>query len=416
LEASGGALPEAMPIEPLPASPAPASDPPSGIRLRATEDHDERPTVASFLEARTARPDKLSREMNLSMDDAREVHQAAARDFVKNVGKIHPAAWWSWWARTVHNRRCDLAREQKRARTKNAQAEHQLPLTLQRQLSPEEEQIRRESVSVVGWLLDQVKPSRREIAQRIVFGGDEPYAPLAEELGLPIGTIKSRWLRAVEDMRKAVFRQPKEERDRLRRALWALVALLFAAVWIRRAVSSTSGRIAALARRARSCVAPILACSAAALVVTVHDGLPQPASADTETFFAGWSNVLAGSVGPLAQDEPPAAPPPPASLPQAAALATTSTPPLPRAAPSTAAALRTAAVAPPAPRAARPLGSPEAVAMARGLLARATAAHHQRDVAAAREALRLYDLRFPENPLPDDRAEVARALLSRGSP
>ena len=176
-----------------------------------------------FLAEQTRSPDALARRLNVSVDEAREILQRTAHDFLKHSDGIHPAAWWSWWARTLRHRRCDLAREKKRARKKIGQAEHELPALLQRHRSPEAELLRRESAPVVGWLLDQVKPSRREVAERVLFAEGEPYERIAGELSVPVGTVKSRWQRAVEDMRAAAYHKPKEERDWLRAALLALL-------------------------------------------------------------------------------------------------------------------------------------------------------------------------------------------------
>lgn len=382
-----------MPTEPRPVSPGSASESPSGIGPRVADD-DAMPTVASFLEARTRHPEKVARKLHVSRDEACELLQKTAHDFLKEVDIVHKAAWWSWWARTLHHRRCDLAREQKRSRKRAAEAEHQLPATLQPHLSPEAELIRRENAAVVGWCLDQVKPSRREVAKRIVFGEREPYEQIAEELGVPVATVKSRWLRAIEDMRAAALRKPKEERDRLRLALLSLLSLLFAALWERRTLPTTPNARAALARRLRHGVAPLVACVAASVVISVHHGLPLPVLT-----FVDLSNAqqMASAPGPKRAVQTAAV------LPGIAAAA----PPSPR---SAAVPLAAPSVTP------TPRSSLAGLAMARGFLGRATAALRQGNVAAARGALHLYDLRFPENPLPEDRAEVTAGIAARRSP
>jgi len=412
----------AMNAERLPDSPAADSEPPSDIRLcAAAGDSGQRPDVASFPAERTRSPYALARRMNVSVDEAREILQRTGHDFLAHLDRIQPAAWWSWWARTLHHRRCDLAREKKRAQKKNGQAEHQLPALLQHHRSPEAELIRRESAPVVGWFLNQVKPSRREVAERVLFAEGEPYERIAGELRVPVGTVKSRWQRAVEDMRAAVHRRPKEERDWLRAAL---LALLLVALSVHRWTSTASGVLGRFARRARSRVAPLAACAALSLVVSAHSLLPAPIDAARESSFAGWWNSQEGSsstLAVLARDpgrvpiETPEATPT-ASEGDASPLAA----PAMVAAPALAETTSPRTVPPAPARSHAPSAAPESESVApassmrfkraRALLGRATTSLRSGDRAAAKAALQLYDLHFPDNPVPRHRAELAMAL------
>ncbi len=210
--------------------------------------------ILGLLKRPLPRPKEWARALRVSEQDAEDLIQDAVLALLEKPD-VQPrsARGWIFGAARLGRRRL------LRARARAAKYEPQIEAYLRELggpfLAPDEEIDGRERLLAVFWLLDQVKPGRRAVAERHLFGAS-PEEDIAAELGLALGTVKSQWRRAKEDMRAALDREVARSGDRAWLVgLLALVASLW--LWITGRVRRRSG--------------PLLACAALALVVARHD-------------------------------------------------------------------------------------------------------------------------------------------------
>lgn len=211
--------------------------------------------ILGLLKRPLPRPKEWARALRVSEQDAEDLIQDAVLALLEKPD-VQPrsARGWIFGAARLGRRR--LLRARGRAAKYEPQIEAYLRDLGGPFLAPDEEIDGRERLLAVFWLLDQVKPGRRAVAERHLFGAS-PEEDIAAELGLALGTVKSQWRRAKEDMRAALDREVARRGDRAWLAgLLALVASL--GLWITGRVRRLSG--------------PLLACAALALVVARHDG------------------------------------------------------------------------------------------------------------------------------------------------
>lgn len=199
------------------------------------------------------RPEKWARALRVSEQDAEDLIQDAVLALLEkpDMRPRSPRGWLFGAARLGRRR---LLRARARAAKYEPQIQAYL-LDLDAAFpAPDEETEWRGRLLAVLWLLDHVKPGRRAVAEAHLFGASSEDA-IAAELGLVLGTVKSQWRRAKDDMRRALDRELAKNGDKAWLAgLLALVAALW--LWIAHRVRTRSG--------------PLLACAGVLLAAPTH--------------------------------------------------------------------------------------------------------------------------------------------------
>ncbi len=275
-----------VPSVPFPEVAPRGSDPPSGVRgCEATARKDPNAELLGLLRGPLPRPESWARVLRVSAQDAEDLIQDALLALVeKPEAQPRSPRGWLFGAARLGRRR--LVRARARAALYEPQIEAYLRDLGGSPPSPDEEIDRRERLLAVFWLLDHVKPTRREVAEHCLFGASSEV--LAAELGLPSGTVKSQWRRAKADMRAALDREMARNGDRAwLAALFALVAALW--LWAMRRVRTRSGPLLACA--SLSVLAPAHAALRAESVISMDDEvsstkLPLPSFA---LFLPAWA-------------------------------------------------------------------------------------------------------------------------------
>ncbi len=409
------------------------SEPPSGVRRCPCLPPHLLAVLASVLDPKR-RPG-----LRVGVSDTEDILQDTLLLFIEKHEGIQPGAWYAWIYGTLRNRERELLKR----RALRSKYHPLLAAYLQAhtpQHAEADAQLRqREILSALTWLLDQVAPSRRDVAERYLLDAVS-LEEIAAETGRPLSTIGSQWRRAKGDMRAAIAR----ERAKLDPVFVAVVLAIVSAwyLWLAdhgrrlaaglaapfppdlprstppedaaprtpRPAKSRAARQrhdnATRPRRARTGAA--LTCAVLPLVLLKHVPLDVPPAPGA--IFATSFDATAASLATEARHDGDArrhtahtvftpfqttnAEPERESV--ATARAHHAAPHIRAAAPDT------------------PL-SPVLHAMARGFLARATEALSRGDVDIARDALRLYDTGIPGNPFPAERARIAAMLRDRGS-
>ncbi len=371
-------------------------------------------------------------KVRVGPSDAEDLLQDTLLLFLEKHESIQPGSWRAWILGTLRNRELELFKKQalwkKYEPQLEAHAQHAGPWCAEPDAAIRQEQV----LFALKWLLAQIHPSRRDVAERYLFDG-VTLAAIAAETGSPLGTVRSQWTRARGDMRAAIERE-RAELDELFVAV--MLAILGAwCVWIGAHVRRTAGVLAGVlgrpqppsatrgsgttrrwhpssprvargrhdrgGHRWRRRAGVAFACALLPLVVLRHtplDSLQPPGAATIAASFEASAGTFAGEMphDTARSDE---------HLVLTPFLTTNAERELEWGSPPT--ALR-AAPAPPAEDPDREIG--------RGLLGRANTALQQGHERVARDALRLYDEEFPDDPFPALRAQVASALVSRRSP
>lgn len=325
------------------------------------------------------RPDRWARGLRVPLHDAEDIVQDALVALLEEQGSP-PESRLDWLWQTARLRKLRLFRARARAAAYQPRIEAHLRELSAPGREPDGEMERRERLLSVLWILDQVKPARREVARRHLLH-EESLEEIAASLDLAIGTVKSRWERAKDDMRAAVERERAKDGNLFK--VSAVAALLSAIwLWIRGCVRRKPGAL--------------LASAVVALAVTSHGAMDIPYAAASASSERGKAHSLAAL---------PPAPPVPAS-------ADSSAPGAPPSMPVATAPLASVPVttAPLNATAAQDAWKEKKRRMARNLLGRATIALAHADRAAARDAIRAYDLGFPENPFAEERTQIAISL------
>jgi RNA polymerase sigma factor (sigma-70 family) len=195
----------------------PGSEPRSGVRARAASvDFD------SFARTQLQHTGRWARELRVPEQDVEELLQDAFVVMLEKGSTVRPELLGSWFRGVLHNKMQHFARAKAVATRFEPLLRAHLAGPASACATPDADVVRREVLSVVFWLVEQVHESRREVVERYVFD-DEPLAEIAEAMNEPPGTVFARWERGKADMRRAL------ERERHRRGAerwWILVGAL----------------------------------------------------------------------------------------------------------------------------------------------------------------------------------------------
>lgn len=360
---------------------SPGSDPPSGVR-RCEDDPDD---LGAFAGEVLRDPRRWSRQLRVPQHDTEDLLHDALVRLVEHAHAIDPAARWSWFSSTLQNRKLGLVRDRARARAHEPALEAHL--RAQPPPFPPPDAEIPDLAAAARWLIEQVHPSRRDVARRHLRDM-RTLEQIAAETRTPIGTVRSRWERAKQDMRAALHR---EETKRGRMAWLAALMALLAGLWARltgprkgsaSAAGARSESDASTRRRGRAAV--LFASAASAVAIAAHDRWE-------------WPNV--GS-----QDE---------ELARAFEVERAFVPFLSVSAERE----RDWTAQPPRGEGGSDFGAGKDREMARGFLTIATSAIRRGDIATARDALGTYDFACAANPFPQQRAQLGAtvAALDAGS-
>lgn len=424
-------------MKPLPApkaAPTPGrSDPPSGVRRRPCRPPHLLVVLASVLDPKR-RP-----RLRVGVSDAEDILQDTLLLFLEKHESLQPGAWYAWVYSTLRNREREfLKRRALRSKHHPLLAAYLLAHTPQH--AEADARLRQqELLSALTWLLDQVAPSRRDVAERYLFDA-VPLEEIAAETGRPLSTVGSQWRRAKEDMRAAIARERSKLDPVFVAVLLAIVTACY--LWLadhgRRLAATLAAPFTPDLRRStppedaaprppqlpksraarhrhgtstpprRPRTGAAAACAVLPLVLLKHVPLDVPPSPGA--VFATSFDATAASLATEARHDGDARRHTDHTVftpfrttnaePERDSAAAARTP---HAAPDT----RT--VVPDTPV------SPVLHKMARGFLARATEALSRGEVDIARDALRLYDTGIPGDPFPAERARIAAMLRGRGS-
>jgi RNA polymerase sigma factor (sigma-70 family) len=314
-------------------------------------------------------PAKWARALGVPLHDAEDLAQAAILALLEKRGDP-PRSARDWLWGTGKRKRS----KERRAHAIRVRYAAQVEAHLRAQGAPfpaPDVAIERcEGREAARRLLDQVKESRRGVATRHTLE-DEALEEIAAETGLALNTIKSRWERAKADLCLAADRdRAKPEGESVLFVLLGSITAL--CLWVLRGVRRRSG--------------PLFACAGLAIVLpgnrapelATADAPPPPIDASNQEPSTGWHASFVPYLHANAESE------------------------------------RDTRQGTFSPNAAQPRSgghrSSARLKRARSLLGRATTAllHHERVL--ARDALRTYDMDFPDNPFPAQRDNIARTL------
>jgi RNA polymerase sigma factor (sigma-70 family) len=405
-------------------------EPPSGVRHRcaaASGDFDAK-AFHAFAKREYGRAADWARVLHVDEDDADEALQLAMICLWEKRATVAASRWpaWLWIAAVL--RKATILRAKTRARKRQALITFEF---FEECLapSPEVELYRQHCERELLWLVDQVKPGRRDVVELHLLEG-LPLSEVATALNIPEGTAKTRWARGLKDMRDAYARRRAKEEFLLLAATLAATATAFlvavgarlARLFGRGAAAMAAGRSALgldpserrpdTGRAARSLVlAAVVGLVILATGAAMHDPIRRPAISEGER---SGESATASAASPAGAEPIPASSSQPAGFMSAAPAASQ------RGEGSVASQKRASGsskrgIAPskPAPRetSAPPLPATAADAeAARGLLNRATAAIHGNHPEVARGAVRLYEEIYPENPFPAQYAALKKQV------
>jgi RNA polymerase sigma-70 factor (ECF subfamily) len=379
------------------------------VRRRGEEPRDLRP----FAEQLVRRPSEWARRLRVSEPDAEDLVQDALVLVLENEHTIEPRARWSWFRAALQHRKLHFLSDQALAKKYESRLEAHLREQGAPFGAPDSGLARQQTLSAMQWLLEQVHTSRREVAV-LHLCEDRSLEEIAEQSGAPLGTVRSRWERAKDDMRSAIERQRAKHGGK---SLLLAVAALLTGLWlwiagrgrradvactpvsVRARSRASHSRRDSLSRRTRDGgksavqgrepgrrgrVAALFACAALPAVVTLHDPVTPPdvisneesatSRFDTLGMFAPYLSASAERE----RDRDTQAGNPRTVLAEAAPAAESDVE---------------------RDFARRPLG-------------RATTALLRGDVAMARDALQTYDFLHPDNPFPAQRAQLAASVAA----
>jgi RNA polymerase sigma factor (sigma-70 family) len=110
----------------------------------------------------------------------------------------------SWLMGTVHHRAVDLVRREEAHRRR---AERAIPAAMETEPDPAEQVVEQvgapEERAAVRAALGELPPDQRQVIELMYFGG-RSQSQIAAELGLPLGTVKSRTLLGMRRLRGAL--------------------------------------------------------------------------------------------------------------------------------------------------------------------------------------------------------------------
>lgn len=134
-------------------------------------------------------------------EEAREVCQEAASRALAKRGEYDPSRpFYPWFYRILRNLCVDWMRDRQRREAVESE-----PVDPAR--SAEARVIEHERNAAVERAIAQLSPDMREVIELRHFH-DLSYAHMAEQLGVPVGTVMSRLYRARKALREALRREP----------------------------------------------------------------------------------------------------------------------------------------------------------------------------------------------------------------
>jgi len=174
------------------------SDPPSGVRARVVAtaaaldvDAGELPDLLAFVEHEAPEAKTIAHRFRVSLAEAEEIRQDTLIAMVTSEEPIRSPLAWFWSAAELRRRRlvCRAVHDQRHRPAVHMLAEHQrAPFP-----SPDAG-LKQQALAAV---IEHVKPSRRRVAVLRLSGYSE--TEVAEELKLPVGSVRSKWARARKD-------------------------------------------------------------------------------------------------------------------------------------------------------------------------------------------------------------------------
>jgi RNA polymerase sigma-70 factor (ECF subfamily) len=109
----------------------------------------------------------------------------------------------TWVYRIARNRRIDLARRENRQREELEREANDQDMSADPEETPDEPLMAREREARVREALAQLPVEQADLVRRAFFG-DQTHRDIADETGLPLGTVKSRLRLAFGRLRKAL--------------------------------------------------------------------------------------------------------------------------------------------------------------------------------------------------------------------
>jgi RNA polymerase sigma factor (sigma-70 family) len=141
----------------------------------------------------------VCRGFRLPSADAADVSQTVWLRLAENLDRIENPSRVGAWLATTTRREC-LALLRARARFEPFDV-CQLPI-VDVSLGPEDDAIRRESISEVAAAFAQISSRCRDLLRRLVCDPDQSYQQISEALQMPIGSIGPTRLRCLTKLRR----------------------------------------------------------------------------------------------------------------------------------------------------------------------------------------------------------------------
>ncbi|MFO0589888.1 MAG: sigma-70 family RNA polymerase sigma factor [Polyangiaceae bacterium] len=152
----------------------------------------------------------LGRRLRVPAADAEDLIQDALTLLVENDHEVAPPARWSWFTRTLHNQRMHVQRDRALATEREPVLKAHFRALAPPLESPDAPILDEQRRSAARWLVAQVHESRRVVAELHLWE-DRTLEEIAADMKLSLGTVRSRWDRAKEDMRAAIEREQKKQ-------------------------------------------------------------------------------------------------------------------------------------------------------------------------------------------------------------
>lgn len=259
-----------------PATPTPALDdvsiplaPPSGVRVRdeegrVSEDESFRAFAAERIHTKSIR--RFARAYRIPVEVAEDLTQRALIALWQRRENVPHDRWPAWFFTAMLRGAFVYSRAKRRARTYEPAIALEI-FTQPDVPTPEVAIHLRQCDAELQRLVASLRPERRAVVELHLLG-ELPLKEVADHLGIPEDTAKTRWRSAQSDMAKAFRRQRAKER--FLAFITAFIAILAA---LRAAFRDR------ITRRGAQRIVPVLACATLAFVAVSHHAQPLSASA-----------------------------------------------------------------------------------------------------------------------------------------
>ncbi len=150
-------------------------------------------------------------KMTSSREDAEDLSIEVFAKAFRSLDQYSPAfAFSTWLFRIASNHGIDFLRKQKKnvlgAKGNEEIDQSDVLFTLSSDSdSPDSGITREQRIAVVGMLVERLKPAYRQLV-RMRYFDEKSYEEIADELNLPLGTVKAQLFRAREFMLQIVLR------------------------------------------------------------------------------------------------------------------------------------------------------------------------------------------------------------------